>query len=111
MTHTEKCAGSITCIRGRKICCVQQNDNGKHSSGDRSSNGKRNLLNSNNCNQGFTENTASCACEANRHAGSPLERQYKPKKKQRAFDWSKVQLQRVLLKIAYNGEAYAVSGR
>ncbi|CDJ47885.1 hypothetical protein, conserved [Eimeria brunetti] len=31
----------------------------------------------------------------------------KPKKKQKAFDWSQQQVQRLLLKIAYNGEAYA----
>ncbi|KAL8441614.1 hypothetical protein Emag_007015 [Eimeria magna] len=30
------------------------------------------------------------------------------KRKQRAFDWSRAQFQRVLLKIAYNGENFAV---
>ncbi|OEH77474.1 tRNA pseudouridine synthase related protein [Cyclospora cayetanensis] len=40
-------------------------------------------------------------------AGGSHEDALKPKKKQRAFDWSRARLQRVLLKIAYNGENYA----
>lgn len=42
------------------------------------------------------------------HSEGPSGVHTKPKKKQKAFDWRRAQRQRVLLKIAYNGEAYAV---
>lgn len=99
MAEPDSGGGSALCTSTSTECCAQHNDRSK----------KRHMIDIISTNAKAPNSSGQGRGGASCHAGSSKEKaSTAKKKKKREFDWSRAQFQRVLLKIAYNGEAYAV---
>ena len=91
---------------GRTLCRVAENEVCSQPS---SASGKRQFTNTRCANLvGDSSNKRDHADAPGLSRGIEMKPPKGRKKKQRTFDWSRAQMQRVLLKLAYNGEADAV---